>query len=1015
MCWLLFAAAGAAAAQAPVPVSLPPFPADAPTQWVCSDSPPAPSEQALQGWCTAYAAKHPQATASDTESIGTPASITDLVAKNRYDIALRDFLRARSYRDQASGWVPDQGWRLTGPLVGGIDGGQSYGVHPAVRVWYSPDAVRWMCAGRPQSTPPRDGAIIIKEMRSIEAAPLGIDPAAECLRVTAQPETVEPSSWTVMVRASKASFDGWYWANPTASGDGNPPILTASAVTDAQFFGKTPQHPQRNPNAYPTGDLFGADGKLASAVTPYSLFGAYCLNCHASAAQYSTYASLDNVLSAGIEYRQFSAPAGDIAKSKAARQGRAGAAHVDTAQSAKATTASGAPSWAFSQPLSAPAAGFAAFFGNLGPFEFSEAFAYRLPAETFDHQTSTAGAPSGFVTSDQCIGCHNATVSNSSVPHMLIQDPDTGASINISPYAEWRASPMGLAGRDPVFFAQLQSETNHLPMHAECIETTCLHCHGVMGQRQLGIDSASSDAKCKDLFAIEPPAGIAFGEPFRLDMVGQHQADQPYAKYGNLARDGVSCAVCHRASSEALGTDASFTGNWVPGPDDAIFGPYQDVATAPMQHALGLTPQFGKQIQSSDLCGSCHNILLPVFDNDGAPHRITAPDGSVVTASYEQTTHLEWTNSDFARGDSFQSCQDCHMPTTYKGTSLAGTRIANIESSAFAPTTHRLPDAEITLTPRDHYSRHSLHGLNLFLNEMFQQFPLLLGIRQIDYMGATTTQPALITAAESMQRMAEQDTAELQVVSLAVDAASGAVEAQLKVVNKVGHYLPSGVGFRRLFIEFTAADAQGELLWASGRSNSLGVLLDGLSDTPLQTETGIDQTNFQPHYQVISRGDQVQIYQELIKDSDGKLTTSFLRRVQPVKDNRLRPRGFDPKVFRDNPSPFVQVLGDLEGEAKHDPHYSDPSLTGSDEITYRFTLTPEQAQRVARVDATLFSQSLPPGYLQQRFRDASVGPAHQDQIRRLYYLASHLNTGSESKIAGWKLRVAAANSVVQER
>lgn len=986
-----------------VSLVLPPFPADDPSQWLCpgSDTPPAPSPDDLEKVCNQSSGDQ------DAPDFAVPsATITDLDGKNRYDLALRKFLREHGYR--GPGWVPDQQWRLTGPLVGPFPNPASYGVHPAVRVWYSPQVVRWLCDGRPERPIP-DGAMIVKEMRAIDHQELGIDANAECMVITAKPEDVQPTSWTVMVRSSEIAFDGWYWANPTAQGDGNPPILTASAVTDPNFFGPDPQQPQRNPHWYPTGDLFGSNGQLASVVTPYSLFGAYCLNCHASAESEYTFAALDNAFGPGLQYRHFSA----AVATPTAADARAGAAHIDPPENTGKHALDAAltsPAWQFSQPLPAPAPGFAEYFGALGPDRFADAFAYRLPAETFDHQLSSAHGPGQFLTSDQCIGCHDATVSNSGRPNMLIDDPDTGNAINVSPYAEWRASPMGLAGRDPIFFAQLQSETNHLPDFAECIENTCLHCHGVMGQRQLAIDTESSDGQCKELFAIQPPPEIPFGKPFRLDMVGQYQADQPHAVYGNLARDGISCAVCHHVSETALGTEASFTGNWVAGPADTIYGPFQDVVEKPMQQALGLTPQHGAQIQSSDMCGSCHNILLPVFDNDGKPHPITAPDGSIVTATYEQTTHLEWSNSVFAYGDSFQSCQDCHMPKRYKSVDLAGTKIANIESNEFAPTTHRLPDAEITLTPREQYSRHALHGLNLFLNEMFQQFPLLLGIRQIDYMGATTTQPALITAAESMQRMAEHETADIAITSLKVDRASGTVEAQVRVVNRTGHYLPSGVGFRRLFIEFTVRDGDGGLLWASGRSNDLGVLLEGTSDTPLATENGVGQRQFQPHFQVITRGDQVQIYQELIKDSDGFLTTSFLRRVEPVKDNRLRPRGFDPKRFLADPSPFIQILGHIDGEAANDPHYYDPALTGNDELIYRFTLPPDRAARIAEVGAVLFSQSIPPFYLQQRFHDAEVGPAKQDQIRRLYYLTSHLNTGADSRIAGWKLRVAAAQA-----
>ena len=60
--------------------------------------------------------------------------------------------------------------------------------------------------------------------------------------------------------------------------------------------------------------------------------------------------------------------------------------------------------------------------------------------------------------------------------------------------------------------------------------------------------------------------------------------------------------------------------------------------------------------------------------------------------------------------------------------------------------------------------------------------------------------------------------------------------------------------------------------------------------------------------------------------------------------------------------------------------------------------------------ATLYNQSIPPFYLQQRFADAGVGPARKDDIRRLYYLTSHLNTEPSSgaaPIKDWKLKIAA--------
>ena len=513
------------------------------------------------------------------------------------------------------------------------------------------------------------------------------------------------------------------------------------------------------------------------------------------------------------------------------------------------------------------------------------------------------------------------------------------------------------------------------------------------------------------------PPSVPFGKPFARKLLSQWQGTgkNPDAKYGALARDGISCTVCHHIADEDLGQETSFTGNFVTSPNDAIFGPFKNntIVPKPMEHALGITPQFGQQVTNSDMCGTCHNILLPVFNNDGTPHPITV-DGQTITSTYEQTTHLEWTNSDFTKpGDSFQSCQDCHMQNHYptKGGGqqrFSNIKIANIEDDSFAPTTHSLPSQDIKLTPRDDFGRHALHGLNIFLNEMFQQFPLILGLRQIDYMVTSSAQPELITGQNSMLHMAKNETASVEITHL--EQTDGQLKATVLVTNKVGHYLPSGVGFRRVFLEVVAEGKDGTPLWASGRTNELGVILNGMTDDPLPSENVHQHPKlFQPHYEQITQGDQVQIYQEIVLDSAQDVTTSFLRRVSTKKDNRLRPKGYDPKFFRENPSPYIQELGELHG-VEGDPHYSDPQKTGADEITYIIALPQDQLAQVKIVRVTLYNQSIPPYYLQQRFEDAHKGPAEKDDIQRLYYLTSHLNTAAN--IESWKLQLASVEKTL---
>lgn len=1021
----LFSVSAATYADTP----LPPDPAD----WVCSGSRAAPTQAQIEALCGDGDATPDFGRPADLPA--SPATLGDLAAKNRYDEALVTFINDRRYKK--NGWKSDRNWRLTGPYVGKPGSGKSYGVHPAVKIYYSPKVTEWLCRGRKGGIP--DNAMIVKEMRRIDASlDIRLDEEG-CMEI---PDPDLPAgSWAVMVKHDDFSHDGWYWAGFSDSVEdgkvkfiGNPPINDESAITTsaANFFGPPPV--QRNPLWYPTGILFEPlpqGRQVPSVVFPYNEFGNYCINCHASAASESTYSSLDNLLTPGLQYKGYNLEGGkpkpltapemrEIENPLLADKHARGS----VATSADSATADNVYHTPFADPLPAADSDFLAFYDQLPAMSFEQGLDLRLPAETFDHRLSGVGGPARFLTSDQCVGCHDGTYSSSATPNMVIEDHDTREMVNLSPYGEWRASPMGLAGRDPIFFSQLQSETNHLPERARCIENTCLHCHGVMGQRQQAIDTQGQGGEtCKGVFAITPPEQVPFGKPFAMNQVTRWQGEA--SKYGALARDGISCTVCHHIEDTDFGDEASYTGNFVTGSGDEVFGPFTDdsIVTKPMQHALGVTPTHGKQIQSSDLCGTCHNILLPVFNNDGTPHTFKK-DGETLSASYEQTTHLEWLNSDFAKPGTFQSCQDCHMGNEYKGRSLeqknlAGKvepfRIANIEDSSFAPTTHRLPDDDIMLTPRPDYRRHQLHGLNVFLNEMFQQFPIVLGVRQLDYMTGSGVTPPLVTSRESMLDMAANETAEVMVEAFH-RTGDRQLTADILVTNKVGHYLPSGVGFRRVFLEVVLKDENGGNLWASGRTNELGAILNGIGSDVLPSEQPVKNPDapFQPHYQRVTRGDQVQIYQELITDSAGNLTTSFLRRVYHVKDNRLRPKGYDPEVFLNSPSPYIQMVGEIDGAAKDDPYYSDPALTGADRISYRMTLPAgATAVDVARLEVTLYNQSIPPFYLQQRFRDANVGPRRQDEIKRLFYLTSHLNTeatdnSGETYIDDWKLAVAGA-------
>jgi hypothetical protein len=277
-------------------------------------------------------------------------------------------------------------------------------------------------------------------------------------------------------------------------------------------------------------------------------------------------------------------------------------------------------------------------------------------------------------------------------------------------------------------------------------------------------------------------------------------------------------------------------------------------------------------------------------------------------------------------------------------------------------------------------------------------------------------------AAQSALALAQQETVRVEVVSAALTPSD--LEATVEVTNLTGHRFPSGVGFRRAFLEIQVLDAAGGVLWSSGRTSPLGVLL-GPDGRPLPSEffspVGGAQA-YQPHHEVITRRDQVQIYEELTRDCQGRFTTSFLSLCTEVKDNRLQPRGWK------KDGPWAGETGP-HGEAARDcaytvnpacPTYGQPS-TGADRLLYRVPRG-EMAGTPARVAVAMYYQSLPPYYLADRFAifkgcPDPLAPECHPETRRLLYLAANLDTGvtidGQQPIAGWKLKLVTADAPVR--
>ena len=709
-----------------------------------------------------------------------------------FQAQVKEFLVAGRYKNLT--WCEDKVLRDTGPFVNGV----SYGTHPTVKIYYSPAVVKWLMRKNPDEAIP-DGAMIVKEQ---------YPPPAARYRIQTPPAML--TGWTIMIKDSKGSNDGWYWG---------------------EFW-----------------DTQCLDNNEPPFAIPYAGFGLYCLRCHASAEKEYTFSYKRNIKGFPGEPDSYfvdlswasapsphpPAPPAPCKESAASDVGEPTAGHTAPPQDPvrqlellKQKTISGS--------TRTPDPKFVAFYKSIPPVP--EESVRKIPGETFDHivpqklatgsQPKPSPNPNQFLTSDSCMGCHSGgTYGNVMIYTGNKQSDGSTPTMNVSPFGEWRWSPMGLAGRDPIFYAQLDSEIafmrdffkdNKLKMEAAIkgVTNICFKCHGVMGKRRLDDDHGGlnqGDFKREFVYAT-------YDDP---------QTDNPKAYvYGALARDGVSCMGCHRIVEDKLVSNETdpltsflkhnITGNFTVGAAEQMFGPFteEEIITDPMNNALGIKPKHDPYIRKSRMCGNCHTINLPVMDNPGlAPGK----------PHLEQVTYLEWLNSgyqnEYGNNPNARTCQNCHMETKYSNS--AGTLsvpvikqpMAFIEDDQYPQTGNRLSAEKIRVRFREKgFARHQLQGLNVSLLEIFRQYMspynsngsqlanAILGVRQNDYMSGLND---LSTAIDAFVEQAQNATAEVALSPVTISRER--LIANVMVTNKTGHRLPSGVGFRRAFLELRVVD-----------------------------------------------------------------------------------------------------------------------------------------------------------------------------------------------------------------
>ena len=385
----------------------------------------------------------------------------------------------------------------------------------------------------------------------------------------------------------------------------------------------------------------------------------------------------------------------------------------------------------------------------------------------------------------------------------------------------------------------------------------------------------------------------------RLGEVFAHLPFDNDPKKNAAAEDGVSCSVCHQIGKEKLGMRESFNGGFVVDApqsknDHPEYGPFViDNGRAHIMQTStgGFRPTEADHIHDSALCATCHTLYTTSLSSGGKE----------IGTFPEQMPYLEWLHSDYPRR---LSCQGCHMP----------------EVQGDAPITAVLG------VLRQGVRQHTFVGANFFVLKVLNRYRADLSV---------TAMPLELTA-EADRTIEFLQSQAARVTIRKVDVVASQLSVDVFVENLTGHKLPTAFPSRRAWLHLVVHDANGRTVFESGALNPDGSIQGNNNDA--------DPLRFEPHYREIKSSDEVQIYEPILKDENGKVTTGLALGVGYLKDNRLLPAGFQKQTADKD----IAVVGN----AAYDPNFTD----AGDLVRYSVPLG--DAQGPFHIDAELWYQPI---------------------------------------------------------
>ncbi len=366
----------------------------------------------------------------------------------------------------------------------------------------------------------------------------------------------------------------------------------------------------------------------------------------------------------------------------------------------------------------------------------------------------------------------------------------------------------------------------------------------------------------------------------------------------NAGKDGISCTLCHQIQPTGLGQEETFVGQYIidtsaTAPDRILFSPFMEQDQSMMMASTGFKPVYGEHIRESGVCATCHTLITPTLN----------AQGEIVGTFVEQSPFLEFLHGSHSQD---KSCQTCHMPAAAGGVKTAN-RPPNLEE--------KMP-----------FSQHYFVGGNVQMLEILRDNADELEV-------SASTQFFNDTIKRTLDQLNNR-TANIEITDYNLN--NDSLSVTVKVENQAGHKVPSAFPSRRVWIHFQVLDSNGMVIFESGRFNEDGSITGNIADEEIYA--------FEPHYDIITSQNQVQIYESILQTVEGDVTHTLLRADTYAKDNRLLPAGFNKETADAN----IKVWG----EAANDDNF----IGGSDQVTYKVETADFKGPFTIKVD--LLYQSL---------------------------------------------------------